>query len=111
MTFREISRLDRTDSLTCQNYVVKPRVITLNFVELEFSMLHTKFQYPLTFGSEGKDFGITKWEITKITISQNTKRTNGKLNEQLSPRRWPLSYLNLAKYHQDTQKVKTVQRE
>ena len=36
-----------------------------------------------------------KWEITKITISQNTKRTCGKPNEQLSPKRWPLSYLNL----------------
>ena len=49
----------------------------------------------------------TKLEITKITISQNTKRTYGKPNEQLSPKRLPLSYLNLTKYHLDTQKVKT----
>ena len=27
-----------------------------------------------------------KWEITKITISQNTKWTNGQTNEQLSPK-------------------------
>ena len=50
----------------------------------------------------------SKWEI-----SQNTKRTYGKPNEQLSPKRWPLSYLNLllhCKYHLDTQKVKTVQK-
>ena len=51
-----------------------------------------------------------KWEITKITISPNTKRTYGKPNEQLSPKRWPLSYLTLTKYHLDTQKVKIVQK-
>ena len=37
----------------------------------------------------------TKWEITKITISQNTKITYGKPNGQLSPKRWPLSNVNL----------------
>ena len=37
----------------------------------------------------------TKVETTKITISENTKRTNGKPNELLSPKRLPLSYLNL----------------
>ena len=47
-----------------------------------------------------------KWEITKITISHNTQRTYGKSNEQLSPKTWPLSYLNLTKYHLDTQKQK-----
>ena len=51
-----------------------------------------------------------KLEITKITISQNTERTYGKPNGQLSPKRWPLSYLNLTKYHLNTQKVKTVQK-
>ena len=53
-----------------------------------------------------------KWEIIKITISQSTKRASvyGKLNEQLSSKRWPLSYLSLAKYHLETQKVKTVQK-
>ena len=51
-----------------------------------------------------------KWEITKITVSQNIKRIYGKLNGQLSPKRWPLSYLSLTKYHLDTQKVKTVQK-
>ena len=30
-------------------------------------------------------------EITKITNSQNTKRTNGQPTEQLFPKRWPLS--------------------
>ena len=39
-----------------------------------------------------------KWKIMKMTISQNTKRTYSKPNEQLSPKRWPLSYLNLLKY-------------
>ena len=43
-----------------------------------------------------------KWEITKITKCQNTKRTCGKLNQQLFPKRWPLSYLNLTKYLIDT---------
>ena len=51
-----------------------------------------------------------KWEITKITISRTTKRTYGKPNKQLSPKRWSLSYLNLTKYHLNTQKVKTVQK-
>ena len=35
---------------------------------------------------------------------------SGKPNEQLSPKRWPLSYLNLTKYHLDIQEVKTVQK-
>ena len=53
-----------------------------------------------------------KWEITKITISQNTKRTYLKPNEQLTPERWPTSYLNLntCNYHLDTKKVKTAQK-
>ena len=32
--------------------------------------------------------------ITKITNSQNTKRTYGQPNEQLFPKRWQLSNLN-----------------
>ena len=51
-----------------------------------------------------------KSEISKITISQNTKRSYDKPIEQLSPKRWPFSYLNLTKYHLDTQKVKTLQK-
>ena len=43
-----------------------------------------------------------KWKIPEITISQNRKRTYGIPNDQLSPKRWPLSYLNLTKYHLDT---------
>ena len=31
-----------------------------------------------------------EWEITKITNSQNTKRTYGQPSEQLFPKRWPL---------------------
>ena len=51
-----------------------------------------------------------KLEINKITISKNTKRTYSKMYKQSSPKRWPLSYLNLTKYHLDTQKVETVQK-
>ena len=50
-----------------------------------------------------------KFEITKITISQNTKKTYGKPIEQLSPKKWPLSYLNIDNYYLDTQNVKTEQ--
>ena len=32
-----------------------------------------------------------KWEINKITNSQNTKRTYGQQSEQLFPKRWQLS--------------------
>ena len=46
--------------------------------------------------------------MTKITIGQNTKRTYGKPNEQLSPKKWPISYLNLTKFYLDTLKVKTI---
>ena len=38
-----------------------------------------------------------KREITKITNSQNTKRTYGQPSEQLFPKRWPLSYPNRTK--------------
>ena len=34
-----------------------------------------------------------KREITKITNSQNTKRTYSQPSEQLFPKRWPLSNL------------------
>ena len=33
-----------------------------------------------------------KCEMTKIAVSQNTKSTNGRPNERLSPKRWPLRY-------------------
>ena len=50
-------------------------------------------------------------ESGKIKLQcQNTKRTYGKSNEQLSPKRWPLSYLTLTKYHLGTQKEKIVQK-
>ena len=35
-----------------------------------------------------------KWEITKITNSQYSKRTSGQPSEQLFPKRWPLCNLN-----------------
>ena len=35
-----------------------------------------------------------KRDITKLTNSQNTKRTHGQPNEQFFPKRWPLSNLN-----------------
>ena len=38
-----------------------------------------------------------KRKITKITNSQNTKRTHGQSYEQLFPKRWPLSNPNLTK--------------
>ena len=38
-----------------------------------------------------------KREITKITISQNTKRTYGQPSEQLFLKRWSLSNPNRAK--------------
>ena len=37
-------------------------------------------------------------EITKITNSQNTKRTYGLLSEELFPKRWPLSNPNRTMY-------------
>ena len=38
-----------------------------------------------------------KREITKVTNSQNTKRTYGQPTEQLLPKRWQLSNLNQTK--------------
>ena len=38
-----------------------------------------------------------KREITKITNSQNTKRTYGQPSQQLFPKRWPLSNPNRTK--------------
>ena len=48
-----------------------------------------------------------KREITNITNSQNINRTYGQPIEQLFPKRWLLSYLNLTKYYPVTQEVKT----
>ena len=45
-------------------------------------------------------------EITKITNCQNTKRTYSQPNEQLFPKRWPLSYPNRPKNNMNTRKVK-----
>ena len=47
-----------------------------------------------------------KWEITKITNSQNTKRTYGQPSEQLFPKRWLLSNQNRTKNDMNTRKVK-----
>ena len=47
-----------------------------------------------------------KREITKITNSQNTKRTYGQPSEQLFTKRWPLSNPNLNKNHMSTHKMK-----
>ena len=47
-----------------------------------------------------------KREITKITNSQNTKRTYGQPSEQLFPKRWPLSNPNRTKNNMNTRKVK-----
>ena len=47
-----------------------------------------------------------KQEITKITNSQNTKRTYYQQSEQLFPKRWPLSNPNRTKYDMNTRKVK-----
>ena len=44
----------------------------------------------------------SKREITNITNSQNTKRTYGQQNEQLFPKRWPLSNRNRAKNNMST---------
>ena len=46
------------------------------------------------------------WEITKITKSQNTKRTYGQPSEQLFPKWWPLSNPNRTKNNMNTHKVK-----
>ena len=53
---------------------------------------------------------ILSWHSLSLPYNYNTKKTYGKPNEQLSPKRWSLSYLKLTKYHLDTQKVKTVQK-
>ena len=47
-----------------------------------------------------------KQEITKITNSQNTKRTYGQTSEQLFLKRWPLSNPNRTKVNMNTHKVK-----
>ena len=47
-----------------------------------------------------------KQEITKISISQNTKRTYSQPNEQLFPKRWRLSNPNRTKTNMDTHQVK-----
>ena len=47
-----------------------------------------------------------KREITKITHSQNTKRTYGHPSEQLFPKRLPLSNPNRTKNNMNTRKVK-----
>ena len=47
-----------------------------------------------------------KREITKITNSQNTKRTYGQLSEQLFPKRWPCSNPNRTENNMNTRKVK-----
>ena len=43
-----------------------------------------------------------KRKITKITKSQNTKRTYGQPSEQLFPKRWPLSNPNRTKNNMNT---------
>ena len=43
-----------------------------------------------------------KREITKITNSQNTKRTYDQLTEPLFPKRWPLSNRNRTKNNMNT---------
>ena len=45
-------------------------------------------------------------EITKITNSKNTKRTYGQPNEQVFPKRWPLSNRNRTKNNMIIRKVK-----
>ena len=47
-----------------------------------------------------------KREMTKITSSQNTKRTCGQPSEQLFPKRRPLSNPNRTKTNMNTHKVK-----
>ena len=46
----------------------------------------------------------SKREITKITNSQNKKRTYGQLSEQLFPKRWPLSNPNRTQDNMNTGK-------
>ena len=41
----------------------------------------------------------------QIENRHNTKTAYGSPNEQLFPKMWSLSYLNLTKYHLDTKKV------
>ena len=49
-----------------------------------------------------------KREITKLTNSQNTKRTYGQPSEQLFPKRWPLNNPNGTKNKLNTRMVKPV---
>ena len=48
----------------------------------------------------------SKREITKITNSQNTKRTCGQPIEQFFPKRWPLSNPSRTKNNMNTHKLK-----
>ena len=47
-----------------------------------------------------------KLEITKITNSQNTKRTNGQPREQFFPKMWPLSNQHRTKNNMNIHKMK-----
>ena len=47
-----------------------------------------------------------KREITKITNSQNTRRTYGQSREQFFTKRWPLSNPNRTKNNMNKHKVK-----
>ena len=51
---------------------------------------------------------LSKREITKITNSQNTKRTHGQPNEQLFPERWPPSNPNRTKHKEKRHVEKTL---
>ena len=51
-----------------------------------------------------------KREITHITNSKTSKRTNGQPSEQLFPIRWPLSNRNRTKNNMNTQKTKRHQK-
>ena len=53
-----------------------------------------------------RTFSKPKRETTKITNSQNTKRTYGQPSEPLFPKRWPLSTLNRTKNNMNKHKVK-----
>ena len=46
-----------------------------------------------------------KREITKITNSQNTKRTYGQPSEQLFPKKWPLSNPARAENNMNTHNI------
>ena len=91
-----------TDTTTCE------QGMSLMWIEVTTDRRKSKSnKYAMTrkWGNQGPK-PATKWEVTKITNSQNTKRTYGQPSEQLFPKRWPFSNPNRTTNIMNKHKVK-----